>query len=76
MTVGRFEEGKRLDLALEFSARSGIRGVVTGAMEGKSYLTADMGFFVRCSLEVKAKSNNCWNLEELIFKLGAIHPRP
>jgi hypothetical protein len=32
---------------------------VIGAMEGKSYLTADMGFFVRCSLEVKAKSNNC-----------------
>ena len=38
VTVGRFEEGKRLDLALEFSARSGIRGVVIGAMEGKSYL--------------------------------------
>ena len=59
MTVGRFEEGKRLDLALEFSARSGIRGVVIGAMEGKSYLKADMGSFVRCSLGVKAKSNNC-----------------
>jgi len=33
-----------------------------------------MGFLVRCSLEVKAKSNNCCNVE--IISVKSITPSP
>lgn len=38
LTIGRFEPGKRLDLAVRLSAMTGIRGVVIGSMESDSYL--------------------------------------
>ena len=31
--------------------------------------TAVMGFLVKCSLEVKAKSNNCWTIITMTSKM-------
>ncbi|BCS91398.1 glycosyltransferase [Metallosphaera javensis (ex Sakai et al. 2022)] len=50
VTIGRFEPGKRLDLAVRLSSMSGVRGVIVGSMESDSYMKK----LVRLSRELKA----------------------
>ncbi|MCH1771433.1 MULTISPECIES: glycosyltransferase [Metallosphaera] len=50
LTIGRFEPGKRLDLAVRLSAMTGIRGVIVGSMESDSYLKR----LIKLSKELKA----------------------
>ncbi|WP_252896812.1 glycosyltransferase [Metallosphaera hakonensis] len=38
VTIGRFEPGKRLDLAVQLSAMTGIKGIIVGSMEHEGYM--------------------------------------